>query len=124
MGFVDKEKFEALQEKLEEMYLNLGLTVEMMQTQIDDMGEPHLIVMARVRETAYERLTKDKDAQAAYNKMMAEQNEANLEHRKSAIAKALESGSIFDALAGETVSECSHEHQHEGLCLDCGEELE
>jgi len=129
MSFVDRERYEILMEKVQDLYRNLGLTVEHAGIQIDESGEEVLMVVARVRETAYERIVTDQDEKAQYNQMLSRQNEANLERRREAIKRAFEQrgNDLFEALVGGDVApDCptNHVNQHEGLCLDCGEEIE
>jgi len=90
MSFVDRERYEILMEKVQDLYRNLGLTVEHAGIQIDESGEEVLMVVARVRETAYERIVTDQDEKARYNQMLSRQNEANLERRREAIKRAFE----------------------------------
>lgn len=124
MGFVDEDKLRQLAEKATDALRHIGLTVIQAAYSTDPQsGELVLHISSAVRETAHEQLVTNEQQNAQYNRMMAGNAEASRAQRLAAIQKKLESGDILDALTSDT-DECSHERQAEGLCLDCGKELD
>lgn len=124
-GFVDQEKLKMLTERVEKMFLELGMTIGHLQVGIHpETGDPILQVVAIVRETAFEQMSEDLDVKKTLAQMMAADAQHALDEKVEAIEAAFESGDFMDVLLGNRdLVECSHERIHEGLCLDCGKEV-
>jgi hypothetical protein len=64
------------------------------------------------------------ETKRSLNQMAADDAEARLANRAEQIAKAAEEGRVLDILTGkDQLVRCQHERVHEGLCLDCQEEV-
>jgi hypothetical protein len=125
MGFVDKEKLDKLVEQIEDKFREMGLTVVNMAGGFNEEGEILIQSTAVVRETAYRQITQDLETREQLNQMAAADHQMDLDKKADAIAAAIEGGYAMDVLKGNrALVECSHERQHEGLCLDCGEEVD
>lgn len=124
-GFIDHEKLKALGEKVRTLYLELGMTVVQQQHQMDEEGNMVMFTVALVRDTAFEQLSQDLDVRKTFAKQMAAEHQRKLDQQAEAIARAAEAGTMMRILTGQqALVECSHERMHEGLCLDCGEEVD
>ena len=122
--FLDQEAFKEMAERVGDAHRTLGLTVVGQQTQIDQDGDLILITAALVRKTAYKQVTENLDTKRSLNQMAADDAEARLKARAEQIAKAVEEGRVLDVLTGrDQLVHCEHERVHEGLCLDCQEEV-
>lgn len=122
--FINQEAFQKLCEKVQDSHRAIGLTVVGQQTQINPDGDVILITAALVRKTAYAQVTEDLDTKKTLNEMAANDAEARLAQRAEQIAKAVEEGRVLDVLTGkESLVRCEHARIHEGLCLDCQEEV-
>lgn len=126
MGFVDKEKLDELADRLADKFREIGLTPTQMQAVIDpESGDVILHSVALVRETAYRQITEDLQSREALNRIAAADHQMEIDKKADAIVDAIESGRIMDVMRGkEELIQCSHERIHEGLCLDCQEEVE
>lgn len=126
MGFVDKEKLDELVARLTDKFREIGLTPQHMQAVIDpESGDVILHAVALVRETAYRQVTQDLQSREELNRIAAADHQMELDRKADAILEAMESGRIMDVMRGkEALIKCSHERIHEGLCLDCREEVE
>lgn len=124
-GFVDKEKLDQLVSQIEDKLREIGLTVLQIGGGFDEEGNILIQSVALVRETAYRQITEDLETREALNRMAAADHERELQQKAEAISKAIEGGYIRDVMTGKrALVECSHERIHEGLCLDCQEEVE
>jgi hypothetical protein len=122
--FINQEAFQQLAEKVQDVYRTLGLTVVGQQTQIQPDGDIILITAALVRKTAYKQVTRDLDTARTLNQMAADDAEARLNQRAEQIARAVAEGRVLDVLTGkDQLVRCEHTRIHEGLCLDCQEEV-
>lgn len=126
--FIDNEALRELTEKVVDTLRPLGLTVNPMDVQFAVNPEAGMMVMipALVRPSASEKIKDDKAAREAFNKMMAEQNEAAIEEKAEKIRKGLQ-GNVEELLFGDgnVEDECLHERLHpSGFCLDCGDGME
>lgn len=125
MGFVDKEKLDELADRLADKFREIGLTPMQMQAIINEDGEVILHSVALVRETAYRQITQDLQSREELNRIAAADHQMEIDKKADAILEAMESGRIMDVMRGtEELIKCSHERIHEGLCLDCREEIE
>lgn len=123
--FLNQEAFKKMAERVSDAHLSLGLTVVGQQTQVDQDGDLILITAALVRKTAYKQVTEDLETKKSLNQMAADDAEARLQTRAEQIAKAVEEGRVLDVLTGkDQLVHCQHARVHEGLCLDCQEEVE
>lgn len=124
MGFVDKEKLDKLVEQITDKFREMGLTVIQIAGGFTEEGEILIQSTAVVRETAYKQITEDIKTREQLNQMQAADHQMELDARAEAYGKAIEGGYIMDVLKGtRALVECSHERIHEGLCLDCREEV-
>lgn len=124
-GFVDNEKLQQLIERIKTVYLEMGLTMVGVGVSVDEHGDPVIQTAAVVRETAYEQLSQDLEVRKIFAKQMAEEHQQSINHRIDAIMNAADEGRLMDVLTGDAkLIECSHERIHEGLCLDCNEEID
>lgn len=124
MGFVDKEKLDKLVEQVTDKFREIGLTVVQMGAGIDEEGDIVIQSVAIVRETAYKQITEDLQTREQLNQMAAADHDLELQKKADAISAAIEGGYAMDVMKGiRNLVECSHERIHEGLCLDCSEEV-
>jgi len=129
-GFIDNESIRELRDKVVDVLRPIGITVDPENVQFMLHPEYGMTIMVPglVRPSAKQKMDDDRAAREAFNKMMANENEAMIEDKKSQIAKMVAADNFADLLFGdaELESECSHERRHPstGHCLDCGEGLD
>jgi predicted metal-dependent hydrolase len=123
--FLNQEAFQELSRKVAEAHETLGMSIMGQQAQIDpSTGDVVLMTAALVRKTAFENVTADLDTRRAVQRIAAEEAQSALDKRVEQYTKAIEEGRILDVLTGQDqLVHCSHERIHEGLCLDCHEEV-
>jgi len=123
-GFVDKERIDELVELFKAKFLEMGLTVLQMGAAINEEGDLIMQSVVLVRDTAYKQLTQDLATREQLNRITAADAQMALDRKADAIQDAIEGGYAMEVLRGERpLIECSHERIHEGLCLDCQEEI-
>lgn len=124
-GFIDKQRIDELVELFKEKFLEMGLTVMQMGIGFNEEGDLIMHSDVLVRETAYKQLTQDIATREELNKITAADAQYALDQKAEAIEAAIEGGYAMDVLRGNRqLIECSHERIHEGLCLDCKEEID
>ena len=123
--FFDAETFQELAERVSDAHTGLGLTVTLQQSQIDPKsGEIYIITMALVRPTAYKNMTEDIETRKAVQRIAADEAQTALDEKVNKYKQAIEEGRILDVLTGkDSLVHCDHANIHEGLCLDCHEEI-
>lgn len=123
--FLNQEAFQELSRKVQEAHETLGMSVMGQQAQIDpNTGDVVLMTAALVRKTAFENVTADLDTRRAVQRIAAEEAQSALDTKVEQYKKAIEEGRILDVLTGQDqLVHCSHKRIHEGLCLDCHEEV-
>lgn len=120
-AFHDQEAIDKLSEDIVDALRPLGVTTDAqhgIQIGIQD-GQMMIMVIGVVRPDARDRLDRDSEANKEFNKMMAEQNRMMQEEKQQEIGALAENEEALDKWLFDDTDECSHEHVHEGLCLDC-----
>ena len=124
-GFHDEEALQALTEQVIEALRPIGVTVDPRAVQFG-IVEGSMVVQLQglVRPEAKERADQDQDTKAEFNKMMADNNREMQDEKKSEITELAADPDKLEAwLFTEDSGDCSHERVHEGLCLDCHQEV-
>lgn len=126
----DREAFAALNQKIIDIHLSIGLTVINQQVGLSETGETVIATLSIVRKTAIKQVTESKETNDAIQLMAAGEAEARIEAKINKYAGAIKDGSILDLLTGQDEgSTCQHIDQdksstiHEGLCLICYQEV-
>ena len=124
-GFHDQEAIQALTDGVIDALRPLGISVDPHQgVQFGIQGsEMVVMVMGLVRPQARERATQDLETRAELNQMLAEENRLKIEGEKKQIADLVQDPQALEKFLMEGDTGCAHENVHEGLCLDCGEEV-
>ncbi len=124
-GFVDKDRIDELVELFKGKFLEMGLTVMNMGIAVNEDGDLIMHSDVLVRETAYKQLTQDIATREELNRMSAADHQMAIDEKAAAIEAAIEGGYAMEVLRGDrALIECAHKRTHEGLCLDCHEEVE
>lgn len=123
-GFVDKEALQALLERVSNAIRPLGLTVEQAGFGVDPEAGVYLQMMASVRDSAINAVQENEEEKATFNQMMAEDHRRTIERQKDEFLSAIGDVEALEAALFGDEDECAHGNQHEGLCLDCGKEME
>lgn len=132
MGFVDKENIQAQLDRLHEALDGIEMTVVQQQAFIGDDGNLLIQVLAVVKDEAFDLITGAADAKKeqaeldqAFNQVVAHEAEDSLEAKAAQLAAAISDPETLERMvSGEGIGPvCAHERQHEGLCLDCQEEV-
>ena len=125
-GFHDEEALEALTEQIIEVLRPIGVTVDPRAVQFGIVEGAMVVgLQGLVRPEAKERADQDQDTKVEFNKMMADNNRHMQDEKKTEISELTDDPEALKKwLFDEAESDCSHEDTHEGLCLDCGQEVE
>lgn len=121
---VDEERLKALVERAVGALRPLGLTVEHSQFGVDPEHGVFLLMTMTVRDSAGQAVDEDQEAKDQFNQMMAQDHARTLDNQKNEILAAMSDDAAFEALLFEGEDTCPHERTHEGLCLDCGKEID
>lgn len=129
-GFIDNEAIAELTEKIVDVLRPVGLTIAVDDIVFGVHPKHGMTVMipALVRPSAKEKMDDGKEAREAFNKMMANQNDAMIESKADEIAAMVDADNFEELFMGdaEIESDCKHENRHPstGHCMDCGHGLE
>lgn len=123
--FLDQDAVQEISNKLVEATEALGMTVTGQQIHVDpETGDAYIVTAALLRSTAYRQVTQDLETRRELQRMAATEAQTRLDDHVEKIKRAVAEGRILDVLMGEdTLVHCAHENVHEGLCLDCQEEV-
>jgi hypothetical protein len=122
-GFHDQEAIQALIEQIIDVLRPIGVTVDPRAIQFGIVeGQTIVQLQGLVRAEAKERAEADIETKESFNQMMAEQNRMMQEEKRSEITELTDDPDKLVSWLFEE-QECSHERVHEGLCLDCSQEV-
>lgn len=122
----DEQKVEALTEAIVNALRPVGISVPEEGVNFALQGKQlSVMIVGFVRDSAGQLQTEQSaEDKEKLNQMLAEQAE---ETRRKQIEEIKALAADPDALEAALFSEeasCPHENSHEGLCLDCGEEID
>lgn len=127
-GLVDIEALKAILEQATDVLRPLGLTVMgEAQIMVQETGEIMALLPLQIRTSAKKKLTEDRDAKEAFNRMMAEQHQAQIDEKTKSIRSALSDFKAFQKfMDGEELDEpCEHKNMHpSGFCMDCNDGMD
>ena len=126
-GLIDEKAIQDILEKATDALRSLGLTIRTQDVTLTiQQGQTFALIPALIRPSAKKKLTEDREAREEFNKMMAADNEARIKGEAQRFRDIANDPVALEAFLYGNESEqevCAHENIHEGLCLDCGEEI-
>lgn len=123
-GFVDQEGLRLLLEKTTDALRPLGLSIEAAEFSVATKGNIHLTMLCQVRPKAAKAAMEDREARDQFNRLLADQHEAEMRKKLDEMRDALTTGTLDKYMFGDREETCSHERKHpSGHCLDCGKGL-
>lgn len=125
-GLVDAAAVQQILEKAQDALRPLGLSLLLDQVVVQmNQGTMVAVMPCVIRKSAKTKLVEDKTAREAFNRMMAEQHDANLAQQRADIQAMLDNPDLDEILFGGKDA-CPHDRRHpvEGFCLNCGKGLD
>ncbi len=122
----DEQKVEALTEAIVNALRPVGVSVPEEGVNFALQGKQlSVMIVGFVRDSAgqlqSEQSAEDKEK---LNQMLAEQAEESLRKQIEEIKSIAADPEALEAALFSEEPSCAHENAHEGLCLDCGEEID
>ena len=125
-GLIDEEAIKEILEKAQDALRGLGLTIRLEDVTITiQQGQTYALIPALIRGSAKKKLKEDREGREAFNKMMAEQADAQINEEAEKIrALTQDPDALLKSLFGEPdpVEECEH-RAPDGICIKCGAEV-
>ena len=124
-AFHDEAAIEALQEQIIDALRPVGITVDKDAIHFGIVqGALFVALQGLVRDSAKDNAQQDQETKAMFNQMMAQNNRAMQDQKRSEIADLAKDPDALQKWLFEGGQECPHENVHEGLCLDCQQQVE
>lgn len=125
-GLIDQKAIQDILEKATDALRSLGMTVRLQDVTITvQQGNTFALLPVLIRPSAKKKLVEDRDAREEFNRMMAAENEARIQSEAEKFKSIAQDQAALEAFlyGDDDTNACPHDNVHEGLCLDCSEEV-
>lgn len=122
----DEKKVEALTEAVVNALRPVGISVPEEGVNFALQGKQlSVMIVGLVRDSAGQlQSSQSAEDKEALNQMLADQAEETRRKQVEEIKKLASDPDALEAALFNEEASCAHENSHEGLCLDCGEEID
>lgn len=122
----DEKKVEALTEAVVNALRPVGISVPEEGVNFALQGKQlSVMIVGLVRDSAGQlQSSQSAEDKEALNQMLADQAEETRRKQVEEIKKLASDPDALEAALFNEEASCTHENSHEGLCLDCGEEID